>query len=99
MPARRRRCAGAIADQLMVTRGVICANQKSARSRSPASNCACEISASPSRSLRRRSHASGLSAGLTLALVCGDPASGFKLAGGMRGGLTRRGAGGPESAW
>ena len=62
MPARRPRCEGVAADQLTVRRGVICANQKSARRRSPASNCACEISASPLRSLRRRSHARGLSA-------------------------------------
>jgi hypothetical protein len=54
-PWRRPRCMGDKEDQLMVVRGV-CANQKSARSRSPASNCDCEIIASPLRFLRRRSH-------------------------------------------
>ncbi len=88
-----------MADQFMVTRGVICANQKSARSRSPPSNCACEIMASPSRSLRRRSHASGLSAGLTLALVRGAAAAGFDGAEGMVGRLKRTGAGTRGSAW
>ena len=52
------------ADQFVVTRGVRPKNQKSARRRSPAWNSASPTAAAPSLSLRRRSHASGLSAGL-----------------------------------
>jgi hypothetical protein len=62
-------------DQLVVVRGVICANQNSARNRSPASNCACEIIASPRRSLRRRSQAIGLSSALNVSFARGLPAA------------------------
>jgi hypothetical protein len=72
-------------------RGVICANQKSARSRSPASNWACEIIGSPSRSLRRRSQAMGLSAALNVSEGRGLSSRGFELSGGM-GALNSRGA-------
>jgi hypothetical protein len=76
-PWRRPRCIGADEDQFIVVRGVICANQKSARSRSPASNWACEIIASPLRCLRRRSQAMGLSSALTPAQARGRVARGF----------------------
>jgi hypothetical protein len=67
-------------DQLMVVRGV-CANQKSARSRSPASNCDCEIIASPLRFLRRRSHGDRAFVGVKLILAHGLTPRGFVPAG------------------
>src|SRR5690606_20836247 len=53
-----------VASPVDVTFGVIWANQKSARRRSPAVYCSSEMSGFPSLSRRRRSQDKGLSASL-----------------------------------
>ena len=62
--ARRPRATAAL--QFEVMRGMSWARVNSARSRSPAWNCAGSMSARPSRPLRRASQASGLSAWSTV---------------------------------
>jgi len=80
-PAAFRRPSGAdaVADQLVVTLGVICANQKSDLSRSPALNWASLIIACPSLSRRWRSQLSGLSAMFTSGKAGTDPGFGAAL--------------------